>query len=506
MTRAKGKGPGARAFALSPFAFCLFPFLLLATANSAGYRYGASDLAFYGPAVMRHLDPSLFPGDRPIIDAQARLTLMDETVGTLARVTTTNLPVLFLVLYLASLTLLAAGATAIGQSLYRHQWTTAALLMALTLRHSIPRSGTNTLEAYFHPRQLAFAFGVIAVAAFLRGHTLRTVAALAGAALLHPTATLWFGIWLGTAAAVSKRHWYEWPAPVLAAAAVGSVIAFWAVSSGPLAGRLVTMDDEWLSAIAEKGYLFPLEWPLSAWVLNLGYVPIIWLIHRGRARAGLVHAREAALVAGAFGLVAVFLIAVVLNAARFALAIQLQPARVFWMLDLLAMIYLVWAIAEAPAGQQSARRPMIVATVVLALAVSRGVFVMRVEFPNRPLFEATVPGDWGRVMSWAQATPRQTGWLADPNHAAVYGTSVRMAAARDVFVEAAKDGAIGMYDRAIALRTRDRLAEVRDFRNLSSVRARELSARYDLDYMITERDVDLPLVFTSGRIRVYQLR
>ena len=66
----------------------LLPFVLLATANSAGYRYGASDLAFYGPAVMRQLDPELFPRDAPIIDAQARLTFMDETVAAIARLTT----------------------------------------------------------------------------------------------------------------------------------------------------------------------------------------------------------------------------------------------------------------------------------------------------------------------------------------------------------------------------------------------------------------------------------
>ena len=38
-------------------------FVLLATLNSAGYRYGASDQAFYIPAVLRHLDPALFPRD-----------------------------------------------------------------------------------------------------------------------------------------------------------------------------------------------------------------------------------------------------------------------------------------------------------------------------------------------------------------------------------------------------------------------------------------------------------
>jgi hypothetical protein len=34
------------------------------------------------------------------------------------------------------------------------------ILAALTLRHAIAETGTNTLEGYLHPRQLAFAFGV----------------------------------------------------------------------------------------------------------------------------------------------------------------------------------------------------------------------------------------------------------------------------------------------------------------------------------------------------------
>ena len=46
-------------------------------------------------------------------------------------------------------------------------------------------------------------------------------------------------------------------------------------------------------------------------------------------------AAEAGLVAGCLALAAVFAVAVPLNAARVALAIQLQPARMFWMLDLL---------------------------------------------------------------------------------------------------------------------------------------------------------------------------
>ncbi len=220
-------------------ALSVVPLVLIATANSAGYRYGASDLAFYGPAVMRHLDPQLFPRDRPIIEAQARLTLMDETVGTLARITTRDLPALFLALYGLSIALLAAGAAAVGGSLYRHRWSIVALLFALTLRHAIPKTGTNTLEAYFHPRQLAFGFGAIAVAAFLRGRWTGVLLGLLGAALLHPTTTLWFAIWLGVAAFVAEPRLRK---PLLGAAAAGVPLVVWAIAAGPLAGRFVRMD------------------------------------------------------------------------------------------------------------------------------------------------------------------------------------------------------------------------------------------------------------------------
>jgi hypothetical protein len=278
----------------------------------------------------------------------------------------------------------------------------------------------------------------------------------------------------------------------------------WAFVAGPLAGRLITMDEEWIAAIAEKDYLFPLKWPWSAWGLNLAYIPIIGLIYLRRRAAALVDARETAVVIGCLSLAIVFGVAVAFNAARVALAIQLQPARVFWMLDFLAVVYVVWAASEADSA--ASRRPAIVAAVVFAIAVVRGTYVMLIEFPGRPLFSVALAGDWARVMAWAQTTPPTSGWLADPNHASKYGTSLRMAAARDVFVESVKDSAIGMYDRTIALRTRERLGQIDDFTKLTAGRAQELGARYDLDFLITDQEVRLPLAFTSGAIRVYRLR
>src|SRR4029450_2190915 len=98
----------------------------------------------------------------PIIDAQARLTLMDETVATIARLTTERFPALFLGLYLSTLALLALALAAFGSRMYRSRWAVGALVAAFTLRHAIAKSGTNTPEAYCHPRQLAFGVGGLA--------------------------------------------------------------------------------------------------------------------------------------------------------------------------------------------------------------------------------------------------------------------------------------------------------------------------------------------------------
>ena len=487
------------------FTICVVPFLLLCTLNSAGYRYGASDQAFYAPAMFEAIDPALYPRDSDVIRSQAQLTLADNLIGPLARATGVDLPVLFVALQIAALSLLALAVLRVAGALYRTSWAAVALLAAVTLRHAISKSGTNTLEGYFHPRQLSFALGALAVTLFLRGRYAATLLLVAVAGAMHPTTGLWFAIWLGVALVVhGRRDRRVW---ALAAAAIVAALAFslWAFTSGPLAGRFVFMDAEWLETLASKPYLFPLQWPALTWLINLGYVAIVAAAFRWRQRAGLATPRESALVAGCVTLAAVFLATLPFNAARVALAIQLQPARVFWMLDFLAVVYVVWMLAEGAAP--AAARARAVAAVLIGLSIARGAYVMFVEFPERRIVQADVADDdWGRVMAWARRTDRSSGWLADPDHAARYGTSVRVAARRDVFVEAIKDGAVGMYERGVALRTRDRVRAVGDFPALTPEGARALAVAYDLDFLITEQPIALPEVFRSGRLGVYRLR
>ena len=472
-------------------------FFVLATLNAGGYRYGASDQAFYQPAVVEKLHPEYYPRDSGLIAAQARLTLYDEVVAGLVRITGNSVPVTFALLYLVSLGLVAGGTWLVARSTFATTWGAVAFLAAMTLRHAIARSGTNTLEGYFHPRQVTFGLGLIAVGFFLRGRLLAAAALVLAGGVFHPTAALWFAVWLATAAAVLDATARRW---LLLAAVPAAIAALWGFAAGPLAGRLHVMDDEWLALLGTKEYLFPLDWPAYAWTLNLGYLVLVAGIYQLRRRARVVGPHERALVLGSASLAACFAIALITQAMHIALSFQLQPARLFLIFDFLATLYVVWALAELPGR----RAPAIVAGVLLAASLARGSAVLA---SGRSFFKVGLADDdWGRVMAWARTTDIRSGWLADPLHAAVEGTSVRVAGERDVFVEAIKDAALGIYDRDIARRADERFRAIKDFHLLTREQVTSLAREYDLDYFVTPYPFDLPVAFESGNLRVYRLR
>jgi hypothetical protein len=471
--------------------------------NSAGYRYAASDQAFYIPAIVRHLEPADFPRDAALIDGQARMTLVDEALAAIVQTTGVSLQWLFLVLYGVTLAVLFVALVHLGRRLYRSEWTVIALTAALTLRHSIAKTGANTLEGYFHPRVLVFAFGLLGVAAFLERRDWLWIALVAIGIVIHPTTAVWFGVWLGIAAWFGRPSWRPALAVAAGAAGLGVVVMLW---RGPFASHLSPMDAEWLSAISDKDYLFPFEWPLSAWLLNLLTVPVILSCWRARRRSNVAVPGEAPLVLGAMGLLVLFLCWLPFDAARIALAVELQVSRVFWLLDVLATIYVVWWLMEDAGGTRRMRRAVVLA-VLLVLSVGRGSYSMFTQFPDRPIFDFDIKaGDWREAMAWARTTEASSGWLADPIHAARYGSSLRAAAHRDVLLERLKDRAIAMYDRAAALRVADRERALASLPWDTPDGARALARRYGLDYLIIDRELDLPLAHRSGALFIYRLR
>ena len=108
-------------------------------------------------------------------------------------------------------------------------------------------------------------------------------------------------------------------------------------------------------------------------------------------------------------------------------------------------------------------------------------------------------------MRWLRQQPLHTHVLADSGHAWKYGTSVRVSAQRDVFVEDVKDSAIAIYSREVAVRYVERMNALGDFGALTPDRALDLGRQYDLDYLVTETDMVLPLAYRNEQFRIYAL-
>jgi hypothetical protein len=318
--------------------------------------------------------------------------------------------------------------------------------------------------------------------------------------VLHPTTALWFGLALAVGVFVRRPAWRR---QMIGAGVVATALAIWAVTAGPMAERMVTMDTEWLQVLASKDYLFPTGWPIDAWLINLAYPVVIWFTWRARHTRGLAVPGEEALVWGSLALTALFLVSVPLTAMDLALAVQLQITRVFWVMDFIVMAYVAWWMTRH-------HRAAVAVVGLLAVAsTARGYFLLEVNQPERRMVTISLPDTpWDEAMTWLKAQPDDWHVLADPDHAWKYGVSLRLAATKDTVLESVKDSALSLYDRDIAMRVAARTRDLVDFDRLTTTRAVRLDATYDLDALIVETHhlLDLPVLYRNAQFVIYDLR
>jgi hypothetical protein len=476
--------------------------IVVGTANSVGYRFGVSDQAFYIPAVSLRADPSLFPRDREVFEPQMRLWVGDELLGGLVRATGIELPTLFALLYVLTMAGLAAGVIALARALGCDWWTIALCLVLVTLRHRIARTGANSLEGYMHPRMLAFACGLIALAFVTRLRPAPAAAWTAVAAVVHTSTAIWFGGVVAVAAVWPHLQDRRVRTGLAAAVAVGLA------GLAAAAIFLPRMDPAWLAVLGDRDYLFSADWPLYAWITNLAYPAVLYALYRRRVTLGASVRGESGLVAGLLALAVVFLVTIPLAELRVAFFVQLQANRVFWLLDAAVAVYLAWWLSASLMARWPAPRRVAAIGLVALLSIGRGAFVLHET--GRPIARlAPAPDDWLRVMDWLRAQPASWHVLADPGHAWKYGISLRAAALRDTPLEIGKDPAMAMYDRALAARVAERIEALGAFDDWSSADdVRRIDERYGIDVFVDRADrvFPFPVLFRNASFVVYDLR
>ena len=255
------------------------------------------------------------------------------------------------------------------------------------------------------------------------------------------------------------------------------------------------MDAAWLSAIASKDYLFPNQWPAYAWIFNLLPAAI--------AAVALWRMRDLSpelrgLLVGALALTAFFLVTLPFVAMQYALAVQMQIPRVFWLVELMALVVVARALARL-------RYAHAFAAFLVVAAVVRGGAVLFGEKDGRLVSIDLPSSDWTDAMAWLRGQPAGVHVLADPEHAWRYESSVRVAAERDVFHEDVKDAALAMYDRSVALRVVERSALTSDFPSRPLAELQALARERGLDFLVSDERYDLPVVYENATFRIFAL-
>lgn len=482
-------------------------FALLATLNAGGYRYGASDQAFYIPAILHQLDPALYPRDWAMLGAQGKFFFVDELGAALVGASGLALPVWFALAQAATLAALYAGAMAMGRAVFTTPWALAAWIAALTLRHRIAKTGANTLEGYFHPRMLVFGLGLLAVADVLRGRRVRPLVILLAGAALHPTTAALFLIIVAVAVAVSDARLRR---PAIVGAGLAALVGAAAAATGIVPVDLTPMDPAWRALIATKDYTFPTTWSVSSWLTNLAGPLVLAAAAWARHRDGRLTPQEAGLVAGCLVLVAGFVASLPFISAGVPFVVQLQTSRAFWPVETVATLFLVWWLVDRPLGTSTGlTAARAIAALLLGVSLVRGVYVGFVESPDRPTLAFDLgDSDWDTALRWIRAsTPADAFVLADPGHAwkPGMGTAVRIGAERDVFLEETKDVAMAMYSREAAHRVTARIEAAQGLDTMPEAELLALAAREGLTVFVTPRTLDLPLLHRAGTIAVYRL-
>ena len=192
------------------------------------------------------------------------------------------------------------------------------------------------------------------------------------------------------------------------------------------------------------------------------------------------------MVAGVCLLSVTFLASLPFIASHLALAVQLQTSRIFWVIDLFAVLTMTWVLAEARGpstrvgggvapGRSGARRSSLrcCSSPPPREASTAWTSSIRSDSSCRSALEDS---DWVRVGRWiATNSAVDSHVLADPDHDWKFGHSVRITARRDVLVEGVKDAALALYDRDVAMRVQARLEAIGDFATLDATSALALA-------------------------------
>jgi hypothetical protein len=438
------KQPGRFLFTLG---FTLLSFAVM------GYHPGLEDDGIYLAAVKARLNPALYPHNADFFRLQLQGTLFDSVMAGFVRAT--GIPVAWAELFwqLASIFAILWACHGIARRLFKGaaaQWAAVAMVGAML---TLPVAGTALflVDQHLHPRTIATALILLAVAKVMESRGKTAAALLALAALMHPLMAAWGISFCAFLAAALNDRVNEWMnglgqgVRARAGRAEESVHAGQGFAvAGPLAWALAQGNPGWREALKAHTYYFIYKWAWYEWLGAIAPLALFCLLWRWAARRGETALARFGLAVFAYGVFQQLVALAVLPPVGWLRITPLQPMRY------LHLVYFAMALVSGGLlGQFFIKRS--VWRWVACLAVMNGgmLFCQEAQFPASHHLE--LPGlapqnDWLAAFAWIrQNTPTDAYFALDPHYLDERGEDYhgfRALAERSSLADAVKDAAV----------------------------------------------------------------
>lgn len=353
-----------------------------------GYHPGVEDDAVYLSAIQRDLHPDLYPHDFEFFTLQLQATVFDKLVAGSVRLSRLPVSVAVLAWHLLTIFLILWGCWRVSCHCFPEWYARWAAVTTVAVLLTLPVAGTALylVDQYLHPRALATACILAAIAAALEKKHWTTAAFLVAACLLHPIMASFGGsfcVFLLWPSRTGRTH-----APV------------WMLAAIPMGWIFEPTSPAWQQAAHTRDYFYLSAWHWYEWIGVFAPLLLLeWFRRRGR-RSGLLtlaHMSSRLLFYGLFQFAVALILLLPPSLDRFK---PLQPMRYLHLLYLIMFL-----LAGGLIGQRFLRTHR-VRWLLLFVPLSAGMFLaQRQTFPDLPHVE--LPGaqprnNWLQAFIWAQ--------------------------------------------------------------------------------------------------------
>jgi len=409
-------------------------FLLLAILTALamlvqGYHPGIEDDGVYLPAIKKHLNPALYPHDADFFQLQLQATIFDNLVADSVKLSHLPLAWVLLLWQFASILLMLWAAREISRRCFPEphaQWSAVAMVGAL-LTLPVPATALYVVDQHLHPRALATALILAAVAATLDRRRVWAGILLVSAALIHPLMAS-FGISFCIFLWVRAE-----PGASLAAALLL-----------PMGWVFEPTSKAWQQAANTRDYYFLSRVHWYEWLGVLApFLFLAWFRYLARRDrlSTLAHVASRLVLFGVFQ----FVVAVAIM-----LPVSLQRLRPFQPMRYLHLFYLIFLLLAGGLIGQKILRTKVWRWMLLFVPMGLGMF-----YAQRQTFPATEHLEWPGTHSrnsWIQAfawvrenSPPDSLFALDPRYLEMPGEDFhcfRALAERSALADYVKDASV----------------------------------------------------------------